>query len=91
MRAPGEPRLDAEHAAFVQTGVSVVAAARDTGNVPRLARSTSVSSSSIACTWSSCSFADSPADPGRRASIAGCRNWFSACRCARPGRFLNAA
>ena len=83
MRAPGEPRLDAEHAAFVQTGVSVVAAARDTGNVPRLARSTSASSS--------CSFADSPADPGRRASIAGCRNWFSACRCARPGRFLNAA
>ena len=38
MSAAGEPLLDAEHAAFIQTGVSVVVAARDTGNVPRLAR-----------------------------------------------------
>jgi hypothetical protein len=34
MRAPGEPRLDAEHAVFIQTGVSVVVAARDTGDSP---------------------------------------------------------
>ncbi len=38
MSTAGEPLLDAEHAAFIQSGVSVVVAARDAGNVPRLAR-----------------------------------------------------
>jgi hypothetical protein len=38
MSTAGEPLLDAEHAAFIQGGVSVVVGARDTGNVPRLAR-----------------------------------------------------
>jgi len=38
MSTAGEPVLDADHAAFIQGGVSVVVSARDTGNVPRLAR-----------------------------------------------------
>jgi len=38
MSTAGEPVLDAERAAFIQGGVSVVVGARDTGNVPRLAR-----------------------------------------------------
>jgi hypothetical protein len=38
MSVPPEPVLDAEHAAFIQSGVSILAASRDTGNVPRIAR-----------------------------------------------------
>jgi hypothetical protein len=34
----GEPVLDADHAAFIQGGVSVVVAARDAGLVPRVSR-----------------------------------------------------
>jgi len=35
---PDTPLLDDAHAAFIQSGVSIVAASRDGGNVPTLAR-----------------------------------------------------
>ncbi|HTO47405.1 MAG TPA: hypothetical protein VML91_07180 [Burkholderiales bacterium] len=38
MSVSGEPLLDAEHAAFIQGAVSIVAGSRDAANVPRLAR-----------------------------------------------------
>jgi len=37
--APGdEPLLDEDHAAFIQSGVSILAASRDAANAPKLAR-----------------------------------------------------
>ena len=37
--APGdEPLLDEDHAAFIQSGVSILAASRDASNAPQLAR-----------------------------------------------------
>ena len=38
MSTAGEPLLDADHAAFIQSGVSIVVASRDGANVPRVAR-----------------------------------------------------
>jgi hypothetical protein len=38
MSAAGEPLLDADHAAFIQSGVSIVVASRDATNAPRVAR-----------------------------------------------------
>lgn len=38
MSSSGKSVLDAEQAAFVQGGVSILAAGRDAGNLPRLAR-----------------------------------------------------
>lgn len=38
MSAAAEPVLDADHAAFIQSGVSVIVASRDAANVPCLAR-----------------------------------------------------
>jgi hypothetical protein len=36
--AAGEPLLDADHAAFIQSGVSIIVASRDAAKAPRLAR-----------------------------------------------------
>ena len=38
MSAAGEPLLDADPAAFIQSGVSIVVASRDAANMPRVAR-----------------------------------------------------